>query len=405
MATAKTQRRSYAEEEMTLGEIMKKRLAETFADMRGIAGDRTKRVNAVLMWLVILLLGIGIVSMYSASYAYAYAYKDGNSEYFLQRQLVYAAVGGVMMYLASIYPLERLKRLTPFVYGLSFVLLIIVLFCDPVNGSRRWIPLGPLGTFQPSEVGKLALIMTMSAWASNNYKRMHTFKYGVAIPIAAALFIIAPVLAETHLSCSILMVLLVATILYIGGMSYKWLLPAIGAGVGGIALLFTGVIPYGQSRIAAYKDPFVDALGIGWQNIQALYAISSGGLFGQGIGQSHQKHLYISEPQNDFIFAVVCEEVGFFGALVIIALFVALVVIGFSVSINHSDRFCRLMGVGISAQVGWQTLLNVAVVTKTIPNTGISLPFFSAGGTSLIMLMTEMGILLAISRSSNARRN
>lgn len=406
MSSYQTKSRTYASanREMSLGERVGISLAETAAEMRSTLHDKRRGINVKLFMVIMFLLVIGILMMYSASYAYAYENRGGDSEYFLKRQVFYAAVGLVLMFFASLYPAEKYIKWTLPIGLFSFVCLIVVLFCKPVNGSRRWIQLGSHGSFQPSEVAKLALILFCAAWATNHSKDMKHLGKGVMPIVIAACFFIVPILAETHLSCAILMVLITGTLLFVGGMDGRWFAAAVAAGVGGIALLFTGVIDYNQSRIAAYKDPFVDPLGAGWQNIQALYAISSGGLFGQGVGQSHQKHLYISEPQNDFIFSVVCEELGFLGALAIIALFCVLVIMGINVSMNHPSRFCRLLGIGISAQVGWQTLLNIAVVTKTVPNTGIGLPFFSAGGTAMIMILFEMGILLSISRDSMTRR-
>jgi len=212
-------------------------------------------------------------------------------------------------------------------------------------------------------------------------------------------------LLEPHISCTILVLLIALTIMFVGGTRMIWFLLVVGIGVVAVTfVVFSGSIGYSSSRIEVWKDPFVDPLGTGWQNIQALYAISSGGLFGAGLGNSRQKYLYISEPQNDFVYAVICEELGFIGACVIIAMFLVFVWRGFIISVNHPNRFCKLMGIGITAQVGWQALLNVAVVTKVIPNTGISLPFFSYGGTSLVMLLAEMGVLLAISRGSTAKK-
>ena len=404
MSSYQTKGRRPAPARMTPGESIMAAFSETAAEMRETLHDKRRGVNVKLLMVILLLLVVGVLMMYSASYAYSYEYNNGDSGYFFRHQSIYAAIGLVLMFFASLYPAEKYKSWTLPIFGLAFVLLVVVLFCPAINESHRWIPLGPFGTFQPSEVGKLALILFCATWATNHAKSMKTFKYGVLPFILAIMLIVGPVMLETHLSCAILMVLITGTLMFVGGMDWKWFAAAVGAGVAGVVLLLSGVFSYNSSRITAYKDPFSDPLGAGWQNIQALYAISSGGLFGQGIGQSHQKHLYISEPQNDFVFSVVCEELGFVGAVVIILLFCTLVVMGINISMNHPDRFCRLLGIGISAQVGWQTLLNVAVVTKTIPNTGIGLPFFSAGGTAIVLILFEMGILLSISRDSRTRR-
>lgn len=391
-------------------------IAESLAVWR----DKSMGYDAPLFWLIIALLCVGIVMMYSASYAYAYYY-EGNSNYYVINQLKFAVLGVVMMLVVSLVPPEQIKRFTMPILGLSYLLLIVVLFLPKIEGVHRWINLG-ITTFQPSEITKFAIILFGAYWGAELFTknrkcrqslfsaeglafRIHNLPnsmmgYLLVLGSTAALLILEP-----HLSCTILVLLLGATVMWVGGVDKKWfIILFVVAAAGMTFVIFSGKIGYSSSRIDVWLDPFSDPLNKGWQNIQALYAISSGGLLGQGLGNSRQKYLYISEPQNDFVFAVVCEELGFVGAVLIILLFLAFVWRGFTISISAPDRFSRLLGIGITAQVGWQALLNIAVVTKTIPNTGISLPFFSSGGTALVMLLLQMGVLLSISRRSTYKK-
>lgn len=378
-------------------------LGGAWSDARAIMRDKTQNCDMPLLCIILLLLVVGIIMMYSASFAYAY-YNRGNSNYFVINQLIFAAIGLAAMLAISLVPAGRLKRLTLAVLIISTLLLIVVLFLPKINYVHRWINLG-FTTFQPSEITKFAVILFGATWADSHADKMRTFRWGV-MPFLIVLGICAGLLIlEPHLSCTILVLLLGMTMMFVGGTRMGWFIGLGCVAVAGIIfVIFSGSIGYSSTRIEVWLDPFVDPTDKGWQNIQSLYAISSGGLLGQGLGNSRQKYLYISEPQNDFVFAVVCEELGFIGAALIICLFVAFVWRGFTVSLNNPDRFSRLLGIGITAQVGWQALLNMAVVTKMVPNTGISLPFFSYGGTSLTMLLMEMGILLSVSRHSTIKK-
>lgn len=396
-------------------------------DMMSVFANKRLGFDKPLLIIILLLLIVGLIMMYSASYAYAY-YELKDSTYYIKRQLGFAVVGVVAMLFVSTIPPERYKgKFTWGILGVSYVLLVIVLFTPKVNGVNRWIPLG-FTTFQPSEIAKFATILWCAYYITNHYKQMNTTRYpdeATKLRVNRSKFakwryemwqnfkfavlpfgiILAPMLVllllEPHLSCTILVVLIIATMMYVGGTkkSYFGALAILGV-IALYLVIYTDIVPYGKSRIAVWQNPFLDKLGAGWQNVQSLYAISSGGLFGVGLGNSRQKYLYISEPQNDFIFAVICEELGLIGALFIVFLFVLFVWRGLSVSIANPDKFSRFVGIGITSQIGFQALLNVCVVTKIVPNTGISLPFFSYGGTSLLMLLTEIGVLLAISRRS-----
>ncbi len=284
--------------------------------------------------------------------------------------------------------------------------LVLVLFMPTVNGVHRWISLGPLGQFQPSELAKFSLVLVFAHLISLNFKRMDTFKYGVLPYILILSGMVGLLVCEPHISATVIIVLLAAVMLFIGGVRLRWFGLAFGAAGAVVAylVLFSQKFSYASDRITAWLDPFSTAskaiMEDTWQTRQSLYAIGSGGLLGLGLGQSRQKYLYLPEPQNDFIFAIVCEELGFIGALIIIILFAMLVWRGIIICLKAKDKFGMLLGIGLVVQVGLQVVLNIAVVTNTIPNTGISLPFFSYGGTSLVILLTEMGIVLSISRTS-----
>lgn len=396
-----------------------RRIGDVFDESIAVFKDKKMGFDLPLFVIVIALVITGLVMMYSASYAYAY-HNDGDSNFYISHQLVFALIGFTLMMLVSFIPAERLRGATGIIVAISYLLLIIVLFMPAVKGVHRWINLG-FTTFQPTEIAKFAIIIFGAKWGEYycEYRRRRRkfhknkilngllrFAMGLGIYGIMVLTTVLLVVIEPHISCTVLILLLAATMMWMAGVDGRiFLAIAALAVVAVLFVIFSGSIGYSMTRIEVWKDPFSDIQGDGWQNVQALYAISSGGLLGQGIGNSKQKFLYISEPQNDFVFAVVCEELGFVGATLIVLLFVIFVWRGFTISISNPDRFSKLMGIGITAQIGWQALLNIAVVTKTIPNTGISLPFFSYGGTSLVMLMLEIGVLLSISRKSTFKQN
>ena len=359
------------------------------------------RIDGAFLLIVLLLLAFGLVTLFSSSYVYAYYNVKGDSFFFIKNQLRYAALGLFFMALASFFDYHALKTFAVPVTALASVLLWITVGLRVfVNGGAitRWIDIGPI-QFQPSEIGKFAIIIIFALIASVNQHRMKDWRIGIIPFMIVFAFIALPTLLETHLSGTILIVAIGISLMLIGGTDIKYFIGmalVLAALVMGFILVFG--VNYVLDRLASWRDPFVDPLGEGYQVIQSMYAIASGGLTGQGLGQSKQKFLYLPEPQNDFIFAIACEELGFIGAVLIILLFIAFVWRGFSIALRAKDRFGLLIAAGITIQFGLQALLNMMVVTKTIPNTGISLPFFSYGGTALIMLLGEMGIMLNISR-------
>ncbi len=354
-------------------------------------------------FLVLVLVVIGLVMMFSASYANAY-YRFGNSYYFIIRQAAFAVIGVAAMIFISYFDYHHLHKFAVPLLLFSFALLVVVKFMPQPTGAggvHRWITLGPLGQFQPSEIAKFAVILVFAHLISLNFSRMGTFRYGVLPYLLILGMTDALLLWEPHVSATVILTLLAGVMLFIGGIKLRWFGVAFGAiGAGVVYLvLFTKEFSYANDRIAGWLDPFSV-----YQTKQSLFAIGSGGLLGLGLGQSRQKYLYLPEPQNDFIFAIVCEELGFIGALIIIILFAMLVWRGISIALHATDKFGMLLGIGIVLQVGFQVILNIAVVTNTIPNTGISLPFFSYGGTSLDVLLAEMGVVLSISRTSSIEK-
>ncbi len=382
-------------------------------------------------FLIILMtiVTVGLIMLFSASYTYSY-YNRGSSTQIFTRQLFFAVIGIVLMFAISKIRYEYLRLVAIIAFGASLFLLVIVLFLPEYKpGFKRWINLG-FTTFQPSEIAKIGLIMILAFFLERNYKgvtgkipsemtlckkigeftdgRVMVYKsftsvicYGMIILLFAGL-----VYLENHVSGTILMLALGVTVLWLGEVRGRWF--AVGTVVVVIAVIVLIANPkileaYAGERIIAWLDKDYSPMGARWQTNNSLYAIGSGGFLGTGLGQSKQKHLYVSEPQNDFIFSIVCEELGFVGATAIIFLFALLVYRGIKIGMNAKDRFGALLCMGIVFQIGIQVALNIGVVSDLLPNTGISLPFFSAGGTSLVILLCEMGMVLSISRSARKK--
>ena len=352
--------------------------------------------------LVLTLVGFGLVMLGSASGAVA-LYRRGDAFAYLRPQLLYAAMGIAGLWLASRVDYHIFHKLAWPLLGVSLVLLAVVLFMPEYNGCKRWIVLPGLGTLQPSEIAKFSVILVFSHIISLNHQKMKKFSVGV-VPFAVILGGLAVLmLLEPHLSGTLLIFGIGAILMFVGGTGLRWFGMAAGGGVAAVAaalIFLPDLVPYAADRLNSWLDPFADPLGDGHQTIQSLYAIGSGGATGLGLGNSRQKYLYVPEPQNDFIFSIVCEELGFVGACLVILLFMLLLLRGISIALKAPDKFGALLTVGFTVQVVLQAVLNIAVVTNTIPNTGISLPFFSSGGTSLMMLLGEMGIVLSVSRQA-----
>lgn len=364
------------------------------------------QMDYIFLLLVFLLLTIGLVSLFSSSFANALYYKQ-DSYHYISRQLLFGGAGVLVMLFVSIldYKILDNSKIVWGLYLLTIILLVGVFFFPPINDAQRWIHIGSasrqLVTFQPSEIAKFTVVVVLAHMINLNHDRMHTRRYGVIPPVVAVLPILLLIIKEPHLSATMIIVLIAATMLFIGGVPLQWFALFAAIVGGAVAIIaISGKIQYVLPRFDIWRDPWSDPRNMGYQIIQSLYAIGSGGLMGEGIGGSKQKYLYLPELQNDYIFAIVCEEVGFIGATVIILLFALLIWRGFLIGTRCKDRFGGLVAMGLTAQVGYQTILNILVVTNTIPPTGISLPFFSAGGTSLTMLLAQMGVVLAISRNT-----
>ena len=350
-----------------------------------------------LLILVIVLLTIGVIMVLSASFARAY-YEGGRPASIFIRQFVFALLGIFAMLFVSNFPVRFFRKWSMRLLLVSIVLLALVLIVGIVGGgSRRWIDLG-IVTFQPSEIAKLAVILAFATMiCKTSKKQMKTFKYGIKPFILIVFVIVGLLILEPHLSASIIVVGIAYIMLFIGGANGKWL--------GGSILLFgilgvvaIVVLPYTQDRITAWLHPENDPLGDSFQVIQSLYAIGSGGLLGVGLGQSRQKYMYLPEEHNDYIFPIVCEELGFIGAVLILMIFALLIIRCFWIALHAKTKYGSLITSGIAGLMAIQVFLNVAVVTNLLPSTGISLPFFSYGGTALLIQMVEMGIVLSVSR-------
>ncbi|MBO5230307.1 MAG: cell division protein FtsW [Clostridia bacterium] len=389
----------------------KKKLRDLFA-----AGP----LDITFLALVIALLTIGIIMMFSASYVNAWYDADAKNDpyYYVKKQVFYAILGVVLMIAVSYVKPDVFRDVSGVVMIIAILLLLYVLI-NPyeVPGKeqfKRWMWVPVIGTFQPSEIAKLALIMFLAFSMERHHKKIEKnawmiVPYGVIIVMVCAL-----VYAENHVSGTLLILGIGVAMMFFGGIKMRWFVAgAVIVAIVGIWFVFNAdkfLEGYASERIRIWlKLLFGEELtaaetrGSGWQSQQSLYAIGSGGLFGLGFGNSKQKHMYLPEPQNDFVFAVVCEELGFIRALLIILLFILLVGRGFIIGLRARSRYEALLAMGISFQVGLQAALNIAVVTATVPNTGISLPFFSYGGTALVILLFEMGIVLSISRNSERK--
>ena len=361
--------------------------------------------------LTLLLTGIGLIMLFSASFPSAY-YETGDAAYYVKRQAVFAVMGIVAMLMMSKINYQRLRGAARLLLGFSIFLLILVIIPHvgiTVNNSTRWLGIEGVFTFQPSEIAKLAVIIYFADNISKKKEKMETWRYGVVPYIPILLCFVILMMLEPHLSGTILIVGISIMMMVVGGMK-RWLVALGFGGVGAAAVAYVklveaGIIKYGAGRINMWHDPWLDSSDTGYQMVQSLISIGSGGLLGVGFGKGRQKFLFLPEEHNDFIFAIVCEELGLIGASLIILVFMLLILRGFWIALHARDRFGTLLVVGCMTQIGLQTFLNMAVVTSLLPATGISLPFFSYGGTALALQLFEMGIVLSVSRQIPAPRN
>ena len=358
-------------------------------------------VDIPFLLLVLLLLVVGLTMLYSASYAQS-EYDTGYtiSTKYLQKQAVCAVLGLICMAAFSRIPAEFWYRMAWSLYGVSILLLLSVLVIgEEVNGARRWINIAGL-QFQPSEIAKFTMILLFARLTKGFGSNAKKFRYGVLGFGFALLGILVPLALEKHLSAIMLMGMVAVVMMFVAGTSPRWLLAGIGAAVL-FVLVYVSFMGYAGDRVTAWLHPEQDPGDTGYQILQSLYAIGSGGLFGLGLGKSRQKYLYLPFQYNDYIFAIICEELGIVGALLIIALFAAMILRGYWVALHARDRFSTVLAAGLVTLIAVQTILNLCVVTNLLPSTGIALPFFSYGGTALAVNLGEMGVVLSISRHRN----
>lgn len=377
---------------------------------RGVRPLAAGRMDLPFLLLTLLLTIMGLVMLFSASFPSA-NYESGDPAYYLKRQGLFTLLGLAAMLAMARMDYHRLRGMAKILMYVSVFLLALVLVPGvgiTQNRATRWLGKAGVLTFQPSEIAKLAIIVYFADSISKKKNLMENFKYGVRPYILILGFFAGLMLLEPHLSGTILIVGTGIVLMIVGGLDKRWIIGGI-SGVAAVGLIYVklveaGIISYGADRIRMWKDPWIDALDEGYQMCQSLIAIGSGGLTGVGLGKGRQKFLYLPEEHNDFIFAVVCEELGLIGATLVMLVFALLILRGFWVALQARDRFGALLVVGIMTQISLQTFLNIAVVSGLVPATGISLPFFSYGGTALALQLFEMGIVLSVSRQIPAPR-
>lgn len=362
-------------------------------------------MDAPFFMLVCTLLFFGLVIVYSASYSLSLRDHDTTS-YYILHQAAFALVGFGLMLVISRFDYRWLKRYWLVILALSVLALVAVeLFGVVRNFSKRWIILAGI-QFQPSELTKIGLIVFFAAFIDKYHDKMKTLRYGL-MPYIGVMAVVGLLLyRQPHMSALILIAMTCFVMIFVGGLAWKWIISG-GALVGAVGLylmLFTNFLGYIQRRVEAWQNPYADPLGSGYQTIQSLYAVGSGGLFGLGLGNGRQKQLFLPESHNDYVFSIAAEELGFVGAMLIILVFAAFMIRGFWIAFHARDRFGTMLAVGIMTMLSLQIIINIAVVTNAMPVTGMSLPFFSYGGTSLVVLLCEMGLMLSVSRQIRLKK-
>lgn len=367
---------------------------KNFSDLKkGLA-----KIDLKFLVMVYILLTFGLVMVFSASSPMSYAANKHDSFYYLKKQLIWAVVGTIGLLAAVNIDYRQYKKWAVWGYGINILLLLAVLVVGvDAKGAKRWLAIGTF-TFQPTEFSKIFMIIFYAWLLSETYKYIGKIKtllvYGLFLGIVAAL-----IMKQPHMSCTILIVTSVGIMLFVAGLKWSHIFFCLGAG--GTAAFFLAMSSeYRRARMLTFLNPFNDIRGDGWQIVQSLYAIGSGGIFGAGIGQSRQKYFNIPEPQNDFIFSIIAEELGLLGGILVILMFAYLIYRGIRIALNAPDMFGKLLVSGIVGLVAIQAVINIAVVTSTMPVTGMALPFFSYGGTALAVTLTEMGIVLNVSKQS-----
>ena len=369
--------------------------------MKIIRSKRKKKMGEIdygIFYTVALLLTIGVVMVYSASsYTAMFTTATKDSMYFLKKQLVSAIIGVFAMGFAMCFDYHKLKKYTFAIMALSVPLLLAVFFFAPVNGAQRWIRLGG-ASFQPSDLAKYVIVLFLAMSLEVKGEGVKKFGTGIIPYLGVSGFYAALVLAEKNLSIAAVIMIVTFIVLFAAGGQMKHLFGIVAPIIGGMAVIFIIFEPYRLRRLLNYTDPWKDPTRDGYQLIQSFYALGSGGLTGLGLGQSRQKTLYMPEPHNDFIFSIIGEELGLIGCGLIITLFVILIWRGINVAMKARDTYGTLLAIGITSVLAVQSIINIAVVTGSMPVTGVPLPFISYGGTALVINMTAVGVLLNISR-------
>ena len=381
---------------------MARRLPLYAGEDRSDAKLRNEKVDPVFLTLVLLLLAVGLSVLYSASFAQS-MYDSGytTSVIYLRKQAACAVIGLVAMFALSRLPVKFWHTGAWGLYAVSIGLLLLVLVAgQSVNGAKRWINIAGI-QFQPSEVAKFTMILTFARLTRTYGPNARKFRFGVLGFGTALMGILVPLALEKHLSAILLMGMVAVVMMFVAGTDPKWLLAGAGAAVL-FVIIYISFMGYAGDRVTAWLHPEADPGDTGYQILQSLYAIGSGGLFGLGLGKSRQKYLYLPFQYNDYIYAVICEELGIVGASAIIVLFAMTILRGYWIALRARDRFSTVLAAGLVTLIAIQTILNLGVVTNLLPSTGIALPFFSYGGTALAVNLGEMGVVLSISRYRNA---
>lgn len=360
------------------------------------------QIDLVLFYVIFLLLAIGVVMVYSSSSYYA-MYQVKDSMFYFKKQALFGVLGLIGMFFMMSIDYHKYRKYIVWITAGCIPLLLLVFAFPGVNGAKRWIDLGPIG-FQPSEIAKYVVVLFLAYTLDNKGEEVKNFFKGVLPALLAAGVFAALILAEKNLSIASVIMIVTIIMLFIAGAQKKHMFGIVIPGLATLATLFTVIEPYRRARLLNFIDPWQDPAGNGYQLIQSLLALGAGGVTGLGLGQSRQKTLYMPEPHNDFIFSIIGEELGLIGCILIIGLFVVFVWRGIGIAIKAKDTFGTLIAVGITSIIAVQALINVAVVTGSMPVTGVPLPFISYGGTSLFINMIAMGILLNVSRQTENKK-
>ncbi|HZK57157.1 MAG TPA: putative lipid II flippase FtsW [Clostridia bacterium] len=371
---------------------------------------RKQPQDYILLLSVGVLVVIGIIMVFSSSYSYSLV-KMNDGYYYLKRVLIWAVVGTFTMVSFSKINYRNWSKYANLIFVISIILLILVLTPLGIvrNDARRWLGAGKTLTFMPSDVAKLASIIFISTSISRKKEKMRNFVQGFLPYLLIMALYFGLIFKQPDFSTAFVLVVMIFIMVFVGGMKFSHFIALATGGLLGLAgmltlIFFTGK-DYKAKRITAFLDPWQDSSDTGYQVIQSLLALGSGGIFGRGLGRSVQKHFYLPEPQNDFIFAIIGEELGFIGGAIVIILYAILIWRGIRIAINAPDVLGCVMATGVIAMIAVQVIINIAVATSSMPVTGMGLPFISYGGSSLVVFMASIGILLNISKHISLDRS